>query len=209
MPVLPKPDDRDFTPVPQGNHVAVCYRVIDLGTQRGEYMGKENHRHKILISWEIPDEKMGDGRPFTIGQRFTWSMSEKAALRHTLESWRGRAFTDDDFGASGFDIKNIIGVGCMLNVIQEKKGDKTYSNIANVAKLPKGLTSPPPENKQAFVWLSKEEFDRVAFDGLTENLKTIIQGSPEFKGLSDREHSSDEPPLASPGDYGQREEVPF
>lgn len=188
MPTLPAPDDKNFAPVPEGNHIAVCYRVIDLGTQRGEYQGKENHRRKVLISWEIPDEKMEDGRPFTIGQRFTWSMSDKAALRAMLESWRGTAFTDADFGPGGFDIQKVIGVGCMLNVVHAHKNGKTYANIASVAKLPKGMTAPAPENRCSFVWLSKEEFMKENFESLSDGLKAIIQGSPEYKSLSDPEH---------------------
>lgn len=187
MPTLPSPDDKQFAPVPEGNHIAVCYRVIDLGTQRGEYMGKENHRRKLIISWEIPDEKMDDGRPFTIGQRFTWSMSEKAALRAILESWRGKAFTEADFGPQGFDIMNIIGVGCMLNVVHAHKNGKTYANIASVAKLPKGMTAPAPTNPRNFVWLTREEFLEANFDNLSEGLKSTIQASPEYKALSEPE----------------------
>lgn len=205
MPTLPKPNESsDFSPVPAGNHIAVCYRVIDLGTQRGEYMGKENHKRKVLISWEIPDEKMEDGRPFTIGQRFTWSMSEKATLRKVLESWRGKGFTDADFGDNGFDIKNILGVACMVNVVHETKGGKTYSNIASVAKLPRGIQAPALINKPAFVWLSREEFERSTFEGLSEHLKGIIQGSPEFRSLSERERI-----VEHDGPAGPRDDVPF
>ncbi len=203
MPVVPKPDDKNFAPVPQGNHIAVCYRVIDLGTQRGEYKGQEKVQHKLIISWEIPDEKMDDGRPFTIGQKFTWSMSEKANLRKVLESWRGRAFSEEDFGQNGFDIKSVIGVGCMVNVVHEKKGDKTYSNIASVARLPKGMNAPAPENKRSYVWLSKEEFVQKNFDELSDHLKSIIQGAPEFKALSEPERIHDSEPA------GPRDDVPF
>lgn len=188
MPTLPAPDDKQFQSVPAGNHIGVCYRVIDLGTQRGEWQGKENFRRKVLISWEIPDEKMEDGRPFTIGQRFTWSMSENAALRKVLESWRGKAFTEADFGPQGFDIMNVIGVGCMLNVVHEQKQGKTYANIASVAKLPKGMTAPGPTNPRNYVWLSREEFNQQNFDNLTDGLKALIIPTPEYKALSEPEH---------------------
>ena len=188
MPTLPAPEDKTFTPVPAGNHIAVCYRVIDLGTQRVEYKGEEKHQRKVLISWEIPDEKMENGQPFTIGQKFTWSMSEKANLRKTLESWRGVPFKETDFGPGGFDIMNIIGVGCMLNVVHATNGGKTYANIASVAKLPKGMSAPGPTNARNFVWLSKEEFIEQNFDNLTEGLKALITASPEYKALSESEH---------------------
>lgn len=206
---LPPNNGSDFVLTPSGTHLAICYRVIDLGTQRGEYMGKEKIQRKVLISWEIPDEQMSDGRPFTIGQRFTWSMSEKATLRHVLESWRGKAFSEEDFGDNGFDIKNILGVGCMLNVVHAKKGDKTYANIATVARLPKGMVAPPQTNKTQYVWLSREEFDRPTFDELSDALKGVIIQSPEYRQLSERERISDEPPMPSPDDYGASENIPF
>ena len=210
MPVVPHPDDKNFTPTPQGNHLATCYRVIDLGTQKTEFQGKEKHQHKLLISWEIPDEKMDDGRPFTIGQRFTWSMSEKANRRQVLESWRGKAFSEDDFGPNGFDIKNLLGVGCMLNVVHAGKNGKTYANIATVARLPKGLKTPALINPVVYIWLSKEEFNKNAFDGLTDGLKAIIQASPEFKALSDPERISDEGVPAGPrDDVPLNDEIPF
>lgn len=209
MPVLPKPDDKNFTPVPPGNHVAVCYRVIDLGTQRTEYLGQEKRQHKLLISWEIPDEKMDDGRPFTIGQRFTWSMSEKANLRRVLESWRGRAFTEDDFGANGFDIKNVIGVGCMLNVVHETKAGKTYANIASVAKLPKGMNAPAPTNARSYVWLSHEEFVQKCYDDLTDGLKEVIKAAPEFKALAHPERITDSEAAGPRDDIPLEDEIPF
>lgn len=205
MPTIPKPDDKQFELTPEGNHIAVCYRVIDLGTQHGEYLGKPKVQRKILISWELPDEKMSDGRPFTIGQKFTWSMSEMANLRQTLESWRGKAFAEADFGT--FDIASIIGVGCMLNVVHVHKNGKTYSNIASVAKLPKGMSAPAPSNPRNLVWLTREDFIEGNFNDLTEGLKAMITPTQEYKALFDREQ------IQSGADNYQRSEddevIPF
>ena len=45
---VPKPDGGNFTPVPAGNHVAICYRFIDLGTQTVEWKGaKKNQLFKL------------------------------------------------------------------------------------------------------------------------------------------------------------------
>lgn len=210
MPTIPKPDDKQFELVPEGNHIAVCYRVIDLGTQHGEYKGKAKVQRKILISWELPDEKMADGRPFTIGQKFTWSMSEMANLRQVLESWRGKAFVEADFGPGGFDIANIIGVGCMLNVVHAHNNGKTYANIKSVAKLPKGMAAPGPSNPRNLVWLTREDFIQENYDSLTDGLKAMIAPTQEFKALFEREHigAGDGPPA----DFSRSEmedEIPF
>src|SRR5260221_10547348 len=151
---LPAPNERDFESPPAGTHLAVCYRVIDLGTQDSSYNGQQKRQHKVLVSWELPDEKMADGRPFTISQRYTWSMSEKAALRRDLESWRGKPFSDADFGDQGFDIRKLLGVGCLLTIVHTAKNGKTYANITSIARLMKGMSTPNSINPHAYLWIN-------------------------------------------------------
>ena len=128
----------DFKPVPAGAHTAICTLVADLGVQGG---GKFKPSRKIAIRWELPGEileytdKDGNQKsgPMTIWNRYTLSLSEKATLRSMLESWRGRAFTEQEL--KGFDIVNILGKGCLLSVKHDKSGEKTYANIAAVMGL--------------------------------------------------------------------------
>lgn len=182
---LPEPTAGDFELAPAGTYLAVCYRVIDLGTQKSTFQGKEKSAHKILISWELQgeDSMMKDGRPFTIGQRFTWSMHEKASLRKTLESWRGVAFTERDFGPHGFNIKNIIGKSCLLTVAHKEEGDKIYANITAVTKLMKGMQGNPPVNEKLYLWLHREYFEESTFHKLGQGLQGIIMKAPEYAEL--------------------------
>ena len=122
---LPAPNESNFMPVPAGTHLGICYRVIDLGTQSTTFKGEQKQAHKVLISWEIPEEKMEDGRPFMISQSYTWSMHEKSNLRKALEAWRGMAFTERDFGPNGFDIKNVLGKACTLSIVHTSKDGST------------------------------------------------------------------------------------
>lgn len=199
---LPPPTGGDFIPPPAGSHIAVCYRVIDLGTQQTTYLGQSKLQRKIMISWEIPDEKMDDGRPFTISKRYTFSSSEKANLRHDLENWRGAKFRDEEI--QQFDTRKLIGVGCMLSVIHEEKDGRTYSNIASVAKLPKGITPPALENATAY--FSLVDPDWKAFDALSDGLKGVIQKSPEYAEAM-RTNSNDEPPPRTSDDLD--DSIPF
>lgn len=203
---LPQPNDRDFELPPAGTHKAICYRVIDLGTQDGSYMGQAKRQHKILVSWELPEEPMSDGRPFTIGQRYTWSMSEKAALRGDLESWRGVPFTERDFGADGFDIRNIIGKGCLLTVVHKTKDGKTYANIQSISKLMKGMDIPKAVNEPVYLWLHPDRWSADVFHKLTQGLQGTIMKSPEYKALS---NGPDEPrgPVYDANDMN--DEIPF
>jgi hypothetical protein len=212
---LPKPNETDFTPPPAGTHLATCYRVIDLGTQLTEFQGQQKKQHKIMISWELPNEPMEDGTPFSVHQRYTFSMSEKANLRHHLEAWRGKPFVDSDFGQGGFQIEKIIGAGCMLNVLHATKNGKTYANITAVMSLPKGTKAAPLINKPAF--LSLDEFDQSAFDGLSQGLRDVITKSPEYQTiLAKRNGTYNGADTPSEDDYGHNppgpdldDEIPF
>lgn len=182
---LPKPTEGgDFTPPPPGTYPAICYRFIDLGTQATQFNNETKHQRKVMISWEITDEelRMDDGRPYTLSQRYTWSMHEKAGLRKTLESWRGRPFEDADFGEGGFDTKNLLGAPCFLSIMHVEKGGKTYANITGVSKLMKGINPGTLVNDK--VYFSLDDFDRDALAKLSDGLQSTIKSSPEYQAMS-------------------------
>ncbi len=205
---LPKPTEGDFELPPSGTFLAVCYRVLDLGTQDTTYKGTPKRQHKILISWELPEEKMKDGRPFTISSRYTWSMSEKAALRKNLESWRGQPFTDKDFGQGGFDIKAIIGKACLLTIVHTNKGDKNYANIASISRIMKGMTVPEVTNEKVFVGLSNEDFNQPVFFKLSENLQNTIKASPEYQEMVNGYDGPTDGPVSDAKDFHD-DQIPF
>jgi hypothetical protein len=207
---LPKPSEGgDFTPPPAGTYTAICYRFIDLGTQTSNFQGETKHQRKVMISWEITDEevRMDDGRPFTISQRYTWSMHEKAGLRKTLESWRGKPFEDADFGEGGFDTKNLLGAPCLMSIMQVTKDGKTYANITGVSKLMKGLN--PGKLVNETVYLSMDDFDRETFGKLSEGLQNIIKNSPEYQGMGRSNSTPDYHGGGDPGWTPDDSEIPF
>lgn len=178
---MPKETGGDFTPCPPGTHAAICIQVIDLGTQETSYMGGETeHKRQIRIGWEIPEERMSDGRPFTIGKTYTFSSHKKAGLRLHLESWRGQAFKEEELsGAPGsFDIKNILGKPCLLNVMQKEGQKGLYSVVTGVSKLPKGMAVPAASNGQ--VYLTLDKYDAHSYAVLGDYWRELIAKSPEY-----------------------------
>ena len=170
----------DFEQPPVGTHVGRCIRIIDIGTQKGEYQGKVNIRRQVIIAWELPTELMteGDysGKPFTTSRFYTASLNEKATLRHDLESWRGRAFSPQEL--MGFDSKNILGKPCMLNLLTNDKG---RVKMGGVMALPKGIEVPAQVNPSIFFSLEPDEFSKEVFDKLSDGYKKLIQSSPEYQ----------------------------
>jgi hypothetical protein len=184
---LPEPTEGgDFTPPPEGTHPATCYRFIDLGTQKSTFNNEEKSARKIMLSWEITDPEimMDDDQPFIVSGWYTWSMHEKANLRKMLEGWRGKAFVESDFGQGGFNVKNLLGVGCLLNILHVTKPDgRVFANISNVIKMPKGMEAGDLRNEQTYLAVNAEEFDRDVFNGLSDKLQSTIRLSPEYQAL--------------------------
>lgn len=168
-----EPEGGSFTPAPVGTHIARCFRIVDLGTQHGEYMGKPTRRNQIHVTWELPDELDGEGRPMLASRFYTNSLGERANLRKDLESWRGRSFTDDELRR--FDLESILGKPCMLTVVG---GDNGKTKIATVSGLPKSSTCPAQVNPSFTFWL--DEFDQEKFESLSDGIKGIIKKSEEY-----------------------------
>lgn len=206
---LPKPNEGgNFDPPPAGTHLGVCYRLIDMGTHTTNFAGQSKTARLVMLSWELPDEMMDDGRPFAISKRYSFSMHEKATLRKDLESWRGKAFVAEDFeGPNAFDMKRLLGVGAMLSVTHDTKEGRTYANVASVGKLMKGMTAPPLKNERCYISLDPAEFDRAAYDKLSDGMKAKIAESPEFKALT----AQPAPAAAEPVGLGELvgDDIPF
>lgn len=172
-----------FELTPAGNHLGVCFMVVDFGTQKSTFADGEKLQRTVHIGWELPHEMMQDGRPFMVSRRYNFSTNEKATFRLHLESWRGKKFTDEDFGENGFDVRNLLGKGCFVQVVHNERGDKTYANIASIASLPKGTAAPELINKQVYLSLESDEFDPAVYESLPEWMQDTIALSPEYQAL--------------------------
>ena len=139
----------DWEPLPTGTHLARCITVCDLGVQQTNFGSKE----QVYIGWEVPgvrvkwekDGKEHDG-PALIGQTYTLSVHPKSVLGQHLVSWRGKEFTPAELEA--FDVFQVLGAPCMISVIHNIKGNKTYANIAAIMRVPQGTPMPPAEGEQ-------------------------------------------------------------
>jgi hypothetical protein len=203
-----------FESTPSGMHLARCYRIIDLGTQKSEYMGVSKLLHKIMLGWEIHgvnDDgspiRMKDGRPFAMFKNYTFSWAEKANLRADLQSWRGKPFTQEEMRR--FDLKNVLGAWCMLNVIEKPGSDnKMYVNVAGVSPVPaviKNSGLPAAINTNEMFTLA--EPDMVMFQSFSDNLKKKIMASPEWEKLQGKIKKEDQPDTGA--SFEDDDSIPF
>jgi len=184
----------DFPITPEGTYVGRCFKIIDIGTQTQTGMYGTNEQHKVMISWELLDDdvKMEDGRPFAISQFYTVSLHEKATLRKDLEAWRGKKFTDEEL--EGFDLKNVLGVYCMLQVVHSSDGK--YANMNSIMGY-KG-EKPAPVNPN--VVFDIDNPDMKLFESFSDNMKAKIMAAPEWNKRLDPQPTPATAPQEQPKD---------
>jgi len=196
----------DIEQIPEGMYQGICYRVYDLGTQ---YMETFNQSaQKVLIAWELPEQRIDivkDGKtvnlPRAISREYTLSLHKKAGLRHALESWRGKNFTDREL--MGFDLKKVLGANCVLQIIHNEKG---YAKINNVLPLMPKMEKREPENPVAH--FSFEEGWRIP-DDTPEWIKKKIWAAEEWPrpDTASKGADNDEPIQEPPSPYD--DDIPF
>ena len=147
MSLIVKNSGGDFELPSPGNHLARCYQVVELGVREkgGAFPGRA---HQIRLAFELA-ELMADGRPFSVSEILTASLSKKSRLHERLVGWRGKAFTDEEL--AGFDLKKVCGVPALINVVINESGGKQYANIQSITPVPRGMTVPAPVNPP-LVW---------------------------------------------------------
>ena len=206
MSLILKQEPNNYTPAPEGNHPAVCISVVDLGVQKTEWQGEKKEQHKVLVTWELPYEEAEGDQPVTISKRYTMSMHEKSGLYKDLVSWRGRDFTPQEKG--GFDLFNIVGVACFLNVIHQEKEGKTYSNITSIAPLAKGMEKPIPRTPK-LTKFSLSASTSKEYEELSDGIKKVIQESLSFFQFQVRTGRADQnnTPMGMHDDYPMTDEI--
>jgi hypothetical protein len=175
-------------PIPSGLHVARCVALYELGTIEESWQGQAKAQFKISVGFELPNQLMDftddknvvTRKPAMISQTFTLSAHEKSTLRKFMESWRGATYNDGEF--ENVDLSKMLGVGCMLNIIHNVKGEDTYANINQVMPVMPGIQVPPQFN--ASKYLAYDSWNQQLFDSLPKFLKEKIQLTPEFRKLT-------------------------
>lgn len=161
MPIVAKQSEGQSDPIPAGAQHAVCYGVIDLGTQPPT-VATYKPSHRVRIMFEVPDERIEIERdgvkvnlPRVISREFILSLGspkKSTKLCDFLEAWRGRKFTDQE--RAGFDLKNVIGANCILNIVHTSRNGNTYSDISSVAPLMRTMGKRGMETPEVYFTIS-------------------------------------------------------
>jgi len=171
---------KQFQIAPAGNHLGICYQMVELGQL---YDAKyDKYARKVLLGFELPNETMEDGRPFIVSRRMTSSLNDNATMRKLLESWRGKPFSAVE--GDKFELKNVLGKPCMVNVVHVERDGNTYANITSITPVPKGMDVPELQNQIQYFEFGDQGFDEEAFNALSDGLKKIIYESKDYQMLT-------------------------
>ncbi|MGN0108386.1 MAG: phage replication initiation protein, NGO0469 family [Hominilimicola sp.] len=137
-------------PLDEGLYTGICTKLIDLGWQYSEKYDKK--QHKMMLGWDIAGEKVelatGEKVNRTMWKEYSTSLGDKSTLRKDLQSWRGKAFTIQEL--AGFNLYQILGVPCQMQIIHTEKNGNKYANISAIIAMPKGMPKPEGDYNTTF-----------------------------------------------------------
>ena len=200
----------DFKLPPAGSFLARLYRIIDIGTQTTEWMGKKKMQRKIITMFELHGEdndghplQTAEGKPLIVSKRYTLSLDEKATLRKDLEAWRGKAFTQKEL--DGFNLEVLLGKCCMVSITHSTYDGKEYANIAGISQVPAALKKlGEPVGVNELMIFTLEPFDQDKFNKLSEGMQGVIKKSAEYRNTFE----PNAPPVVTVGE-DNLDDIPF
>jgi len=222
MATYPAKGGKDFVKAPAGTHLAICTLVADVGLQPGAGAFPDP-KIKVFFRFEIPSERISyekDGTevegPQVIYHNYAASMNPKSNMRKGIESWRGAKFTDAE--AERFDIKNLLGKTCLLQIVHTPDGQ--YANVSNIMAPPKGTAKLKAEGKLVYYgpdddsqfndlpkFLQKKAVEQLDPPTSPKGAKISKPGNPEDAFAdSEAERQADK---AAGRDAFEDEEIPF
>lgn len=184
----------------------VCVALYDLGNQSNPYQDGK-YTPQVLIEWDLPDQTMeynGEVVPMRQCKFYTASIYDgsgqgtESALHKDLVSWRGRRFTEAELEA--FNLRNILGHHCMLNIVEKGEGKVKVDGV---------MAPAVPEDKKTeglVFW----DMDNPAenWDLVPDWVRRIISKAEQFPDIA--VYLPDEPePEPAPTVDATSEDCPF
>lgn len=174
----------NYTPIEEGTYIALCYGLVDIGDVYSEKFDKAVP--KFMILWELvgAGTVTVDGREYnrSVSNSYSKSLNPKSNLRKDLRAWRGREFTDDEL--KRFDMVNILSAPCQIQIINATSNGKTYSNIAAIMNLPKGMPKPVHTHDVVHWDFEDNTIGDDAWEKIPEWLRGVIQNSETYQFIT-------------------------
>lgn len=189
---------------PSGLQKIRCIQVIDLGTQKKEYLGTVKYQKRVMLTFELvnTNHKFKEGEkemPFVIKQEFTNSLDERGKLLPFLESWKGESIQGNEL--DDLDLfKFCLNRSGLVNVTigtSKKNPSVKFAQISAVMPQQEGEKIPAARNAIIGFEIGapcpvllpgEKKFSLLPYEEVYSQLYTWIQetiaDSPEYKALN-------------------------
>ena len=182
------------------DYPARCFGMINTGTYEDTYKGQTQTANKVWLWFEIPsemrvfDEAKGE-QPKSVNVSFNFVLTKTCKLTKFLESWRGKAFEDEE--RTNFDMLKLLGAPCVLEVGPNALG--TREDIFSIKKMPKHFVDPDTGEKvemPAQINPSRvidfDNLDHETLEWLPDFLKERVKSSEEYQAVCGQVPSAEE-----------------
>lgn len=191
--------------MPEGVHIAICTRIIDVGSHKNPKFPDQPAKPKAVLFFDFPHvryERDENGTkvslPRSITKQYTNGLGgrEKPTnLAKDLVSWRGRAFTDLE--RKGFSLVERLGKPCQIQIVHETEpGKEPRAVMKSIMALPAGFPIPTAEN-QPFAWSIEDSVNGIP-ETFPDWVIERIKESDEYKALSSSLAPASEPSAGNP-----------
>lgn len=137
----------DFKSLDAGSYPARLVSISQIGTHTNQFGSTQP---KVIFEYEIIGETITAGDkeyPRTLCSEYALSLNKKANLYSVIKTLIARNVEDGE----EIDVYSTLGSPCMLNVVNNTKGDKTYAQIDAVTQPMKGYEV-PAETLEKFIF---------------------------------------------------------
>lgn len=182
--LIPETTNKEYEPPPSGTSTAFCYGLVDTGHQEVKFADEEKVVRQIIMKFELVGPKTAKGSVYSISKTMTLSTHEKSTLRKFIEALIGRSLADNDLrGAKRFDLRDLLGKGCLLSITHAPKPDGGVSaRVSGILALPAGTKVGKPVTEPEFLSLDGN-FDAAVYDRQPSWIRDKVSRSPEYREL--------------------------
>lgn len=187
-----KEKNPNLQPVPFGLHPVICYAVIDLGTQIGNYQGNATKNRKVVFKFEFPFQKQlfyaddTEMKSAVLSAEFNFSIYRDKSNKAT----KLLAFLEGIFGpltaeqCKTFDVSQLVGKAFTANVVHKvsSKDNKTYANISGISPFNQALVPAGGQLIQTLpsvVYSLNHGFENAAFASMDWYSRKLVKESVE------------------------------
>lgn len=169
-----------------GVYPARVVQIIDLGLQpQAPYQGKDKPpAYMISMTYELVDVFMLDEEGNELEDKPLWRSETFPIHNLTADMAKStkRYNALDPEGVHEGDFSKLLDTPCNVTLVINKKGEKTYVNVASVSAMRPRDSAKCPELKNEARFFDLDDPDLEVFNGLPKWIQEKITSNLEYAG---------------------------